>query len=179
MDTNPQTLVPLEQYTVAIGASAGGLEAIHEFFDNMPASGNFSFVIVQHLSPDYKSLLVELISKHTDMRVYEAGHNMAVEKNCVYVIPNNKLLTIVHGKLQLKDKNLDKAPNTAIDTFIKSLAKDQGLKAIAIILSGTGTDGTKGAEAIQQAGGLVLVQDPISAKFDGVPNSVIAARCAE
>ena len=179
MDTTQKQLIPLDHYTVAIGASAGGLEAIHEFFDNMPASGNFSFVIVQHLSPDYKSLLVELISKHTDMRVYEAGHNMAVQKNCVYVIPNNKLLTIVQGKLQLRDKNLDKAPNTAIDTFIKSLAKDQGLKSIAIILSGTGTDGTRGAEAIQQAGGLVLVQDPISAKFDGMPNSVIAAGYAD
>ena len=179
MDTNQHNLVPLEHYTVAIGASAGGLEAIHEFFDNMPASGNFSFVIVQHLSPDYKSLLVELISKHTDMQVFEAGHDMAVQKNCVYVIPNNKLLTIVNGKLQLKDKNLDKAPNTAIDTFIKSLAKDQGSKSIAIILSGTGTDGTRGAEAMQKAGGLVLVQDPISAKFDGMPNSVIAAGYAD
>src|SRR5690242_18210917 len=124
-----------EHYIVAIGASAGGLEAIHEFFDNMPANGNFSFVIIQHLSPDYKSLLVELVSKHTNMKVYEAKHNALIEPNCVYVIPNDKLLTIYEGRLQLIDKNFEKAPNTAIDTFLRSLAEDQGSKAIAVILS--------------------------------------------
>lgn len=164
-----------DHYYVAIGASAGGLEAIHEFFDNMPSNGHFSFVIIQHLSPDYKSLLVELVAKHTNMKVVEAQHNTAVEKNYVYVIPNNKLLTIQEGKLQLSEKNFEKAPNTAIDTFLKSLAEDRGSKAIAVILSGTGTDGTKGIAAIQNAGGMVLVQDPLSAKFDGMPNSAIAS----
>ncbi|MGZ3959463.1 MAG: chemotaxis protein CheB, partial [Flavisolibacter sp.] len=99
-------------FIVAIGASAGGLEAIHEFFDNMPANGNLSFIIIQHLSPDYKSLLVELISKHTNMKVFEAAHEAKVESNCVYVIPNNKLLTIRGGLLQLGVKNFEKAPNT-------------------------------------------------------------------
>src|SRR6478609_542571 len=141
-----------EQYIVAIGASAGGLEAIHEFFDNMPSNGNFSFVIIQHLSPDYKSLLVELVSKHTHMKVYEATHNAVIEPNCVYVIPNDKLLAVHQGRLQLADKNFEKAPNTAIDFFLRSLAEDQGSKAIAVILSGTGTDGTKGIQAIQNAG---------------------------
>lgn len=164
-----------DHYIVAIGASAGGLEAIHEFFDNMPSNGSLSFVIIQHLSPDYKSLLVELVAKHTHMGVVEAGQGAKVEKNCVYVIPNNKLLTIEEGCLQLNDKNFEKAPNTAIDTFLRSLADDQGSKAIAVILSGTGTDGTKGIAAIQNAGGMVLVQDPISAKFDGMPNSAIAS----
>lgn len=169
------SLVDSDHYIVAIGASAGGLEAIHEFFDNMPSNGNFSFVIIQHLSPDYKSLLVELVAKHTNMKVIEAKHDALVEKNCVYVIPNNKLLTIQNHRLQLGDKNFEKAPNTAIDTFLKSLADDQGSKAIAIILSGTGTDGTRGIEVIQNSGGMVLVQDPISAKFDGMPNSAIAS----
>ena len=155
------------------------MEAIHEFFDNMPANGNFSFVIIQHLSPDYKSLLVELVSKHTNMKVFEAEHNKAAEKNCIYVIPNNKLLTIENGYLQLSAKNFDKAPNTAIDTFIKSLAEDQGSKAIAIILSGTGTDGSRGIQAIQEHGGMVLVQDPLTAKFDGMPNSAIATGFAD
>lgn len=166
---------PLHQdhYIVAIGASAGGLESIHEFFDNMPLSGNLSFVIIQHLSADYKSLLVELVAKHTDMKVYEAKHDLPVERNCVYVIPNDKLLTISDSRLKLGEKNFEKSPNTAIDTFLKSLAEDQGGKAIAIILSGTGTDGTRGIEAIHQNGGLVLVQDPLSAKFDGMPNSAI------
>src|SRR5947208_8471526 len=93
-----------EHYIVAIGASAGGLEAIHEFFDNMPSNGNLSFVIIQHLSADYKSLLVELVSKHTNMKVMEAGQDVVVEKNYVYVIPNNKLLTIQDGRLQLSVK---------------------------------------------------------------------------
>lgn len=168
-----------EHFIVAIGASAGGLEAIQEFFDNMPANGNLSFIIIQHLSPDYKSLLVELISKHTFMKVREAQHNMPVEKTCVYVIPNDKLLTIKNGLLQLTEKKLEKAPNTAIDTFLKSLAEDQGSKAIAVILSGTGTDGSKGIQTIQHAGGMVLVQDPISAKFDGMPNSAIASGFAD
>ena len=173
------TISETDQYIVAIGASAGGLEAIHEFFDNMPSNGNFSFVIIQHLSPDYKSLLVELVGKHTHMKVREAQHEMQIEKNCVYVIPNNKLLTILGGRLQLSEKNFEKAPNTAIDTFLRSLSEDQGSKAIAVILSGTGTDGTKGIQAIQNNGGMVLVQDPVTAKFDGMPNSAIATGFAD
>jgi two-component system CheB/CheR fusion protein len=164
-----------DHYIVAIGASAGGLEAIHEFFDNMPSNGNFSFVIIQHLSPDYKSLLVELVAKHTNMEVVEAQQDMPLEKDYVYVIPNNKLLTVEDHRLRLTEKNAEKAPNTAIDTFLRSLADDQGSRSIAIILSGTGTDGTRGIAAIQEAGGMVLVQDPISAKFDGMPNSAIAS----
>ncbi|RYF87279.1 MAG: PAS domain S-box protein [Chitinophagaceae bacterium] len=173
------TVVDTDQYIVAIGASAGGLEAIQEFFDNMPSNGNLSFIIIQHLSPDYKSLLVEIIGKHTHMKVREAGHNMPVEKGCVYVIPNDKLLSIKDGLLQLTEKKAEKAPNTAIDTFLRSLAEDQGAKAIAVVLSGTGTDGSKGIEVIQTAGGMVLVQDPISAKFDGMPNSAIASGYAD
>lgn len=164
---------------VAIGASAGGLEAIHEFFDNVPQNTNVSFVVVQHLSPDYKSLLVELVSKHTHMNVFEAEHDMPVHKNCVYVIPNNKLMTIKGGKLQLADKASDKAPNTAIDIFLYSLAEDKGENSIAVILSGTGTDGTRGIETIKAAGGMVLVQDPCTAKFDGMPNSAIASGNAD
>jgi two-component system CheB/CheR fusion protein len=162
-------------YIVAIGASAGGLEAIHEFFDNMPEYGNLSFVIIQHLSSDYKSLLVELVSKHTNMQVREVEEDMAVENDCVYVIPNNRDIIIEKGRLRLMQKPVEKAPNTAIDTFLFSLAKDQGRQAIAIILSGTGTDGTRGAGAIKKAGGMVMVQDPESAKFDGMPRSAIAS----
>jgi two-component system CheB/CheR fusion protein len=162
-------------YIVAIGASAGGLEAIHEFFDNMPEYGNLSFVIIQHLSPDYKSLLVELISKHTNMRVREVEQDMSIENDCVYVIPNNKEIVMEQGRLRLVQKPAEKAPNTAIDTFLFSLAKDRGNWAICIILSGTGTDGTKGAAAIKKAGGIVMAQDPDTAKFDGMPRSVIGS----
>ncbi|RFM29964.1 chemotaxis protein CheB [Deminuibacter soli] len=166
-------------YVVAIGASAGGLEAIHEFFDNMPETANLSFVIIQHLSPDYKSLLVELVSRHTHMKVYEAKHELLIQKNCIYVIPNNKVMTIGRNKLLLADKRNEKAPNTAIDSFLYTLAKEKKEKAIAIILSGTGTDGTKGIEAIKAAGGMVMVQTPESARFDGMPNSAIASGNAD
>src|SRR4029079_2491443 len=97
--TRNNSLPDSDHYVVAIGASAGGLEAIHEFFDNMPSNGSFSFVIIQHLSPDYKSLLVELVSKHTNMKVVEAKHDTPVEKDFVYVLTNNKILHIEHTHL--------------------------------------------------------------------------------
>lgn len=168
-----------DRYVIAIGASAGGLEAIHEFFDHMPANSGFVFIVIQHLSPDYKSLLVELVSKHTHMKVYEATNDMVLQRDCVYIIPNKKLMTIRGHKLRLADKVADKSPNTAIDTFLFTLAKDKKDKAIAIILSGTGTDGTKGIEAIKGNGGMVIVQDPATAKFDGMPNSAITSGNAD
>lgn len=168
-----------EGYVVAIGASAGGLEAIHEFFDNMPTSTSFAFVVIQHLSSDYKSLLVELVSKHTHMKVFEAENNMALHPDCVYIIPNNKLMTVNNGKLKLADKSDIKAPNTAVDTFLHTLAEDKKDKAIAIILSGTGSDGTKGIESIKEHGGMVMIQEPASAKFDGMPNSAITSGNAD
>ncbi len=166
-------------HIVAIGASAGGLEAIHEFFDHTENNNTLAYIIIQHLSPDYKSLLVELVAKHTNMKVYEAGNTMQVKPGCVYIIPNNKLMTIKHGKLILDEKIKDKMPNTAVDTFLFSLAKDQQECAIAVILSGTGTDGTKGIEAIKENKGYVLVQEPESAKFDGMPNSAISSQLVD
>jgi two-component system CheB/CheR fusion protein len=175
-----QSDATMEQYIVAVGASAGGLESIHEFFDNLTDSGNLSFVIIQHLSPDYKSLLVELVAKHTDMKVYEAVHDTEVKNSCIYVIPPKKLMTISGGRIQLSDKIPgDRGPNTAIDHFFHSLANDKGEKAIAIILSGTGTDGTRGAESVKAAGGIVIVQDPETAKFDGMPRSAISSGVAD
>jgi two-component system CheB/CheR fusion protein len=168
-----------DHFIVAIGASAGGLEAIHEFFDSMPDTPNVSFIIIQHLSPDYKSLLVELVGRHTDMNVYEAADHQEIQRKCVYVIPNTKLITIQKNELRLSDKQSLKLPNNAVDVFLYSLAKEKKGKAIAVILSGTGTDGTKGTEAVKKEGGLVIVQDPATAKFDGMPNSVIAAGNAD
>jgi two-component system, chemotaxis family, CheB/CheR fusion protein len=168
-----------DHFIVAIGASAGGLEAIHEFFDSMPDTPNVSFIIIQHLSPDYKSLLVELVARHTDMKVYEAGDHQEIQRKCVYVIPNTKLISIQKNELRLSDKQGLKSPNNAVDVFLYSLAREKKRKAIAVILSGTGTDGTKGAEAVKKEGGLVIVQDPATAKFDGMPNSVIAAGNAD
>ncbi|MBS1602121.1 MAG: PAS domain-containing protein [Bacteroidetes bacterium] len=168
-----------DHYIVAIGASAGGLEAIHEFFDSMPNTPHLSFIIIQHLSPDYKSLLVELVARHTDMKVFEAEDHQEIERKCIYVIPNTKLITINKNQLRLTDKANPKVPNNAVDVFLNSLAKERKGRSIAVILSGTGTDGTKGTEAIKKEGGLVIVQDPSTAKFDGMPNSVIAAGNAD
>ncbi len=166
-------------YVVGIGASAGGLEAINQFFDNVPPSTGYSFVVIQHLSPDYKSLMSELLAKHTDMRVIEAGDQMPVEPNCIYLIPTKKILTIKNGKLLLKEKQKDNHPNTTIDSFLESLAIEKKDKAVAIILSGTGSDGTKGIEAIKQNGGTVIIQDPSTAEFDGMPNNAIATGCGD
>jgi len=164
-----------DHYIAAIGASAGGLEAIHAFFDHVTDTANLSFIIIQHLSPDYKSLLVDLVAKHTHMEVFEAEEDIEVKRSCIYVIPPGKLMTISEGKLKLSEKKEgDKGPNTAIDTFLYTLAEDIGEKALAIILSGTGSDGTKGAEAVKNAGGLVFVQDPETARFDGMPRSAAA-----
>jgi two-component system CheB/CheR fusion protein len=174
-----KTTTSNNHFIVAIGASAGGLEAIHEFFDHMPETANLSFVIIQHLSPDYKSLLVDLVSRHTHMKVFEAEHKLTIQKNCIYVIPNNKIMTIGGSKLLLAEKAHIKAPNTAIDTFLYTLAEEKKDKAIAIILSGTGTDGTRGIESIKAMGGMVLVQDPSTAKFDGMPNSAITSGNAD
>jgi len=168
-----------DHHIVAIGASAGGLEAIHEFFDSMPDTPNLSFILIQHLSPDYKSLLVELVSRHTHMQVYEAEDNQNIERKCIYVIPNTKLITIQKNQLKLSDKKNGKTPNNAVDVFLYSLARERKDKAIAVIMSGTGTDGTKGTEAIKKEGGMVIVQDPATAKFDGMPNSVIATGNAD
>lgn len=142
-----------ELHLVGIGASAGGLEAIQEFFDHMPATDDIAFVIVQHLSSEHKSLLVELVARHTQLKVAEAGDEMEASPHNVYVIPNNKILTIERGKLRLSDKAQIKAPNTAIDKFLESLADDPGANAIAVILSGTGTDGSRGIQSVQESGG--------------------------
>lgn len=168
-----------DNYVVGIGASAGGLEAINELFDHVSDSDHIAYIVVQHLSSDYKSLLVELLAKHTYMSVEEARHELKVEAGKVYVIPNNKELTIQNGLLMLAEKEFDKGPNTAIDTFFHSLARDQRNYAIAVLLSGTGTDGTRGIEAIKSYGGFVLVQDPKTAKFDGMPRSAISSGYAD
>lgn len=160
-------------YYVCIGASAGGLEAIETFFKNMSHDSGLAFVVVQHLSPDYKSLMAELLSKHTRMPVLRSDDGMTVEANHVYLIPPKKNLSIFHGKLLLTDQDPSRGVNLPIDIFMRSLAEDQGEKAIAIILSGTGSDGTRGIRAVKEQGGMIMVQSEESAKFDGMPKSAI------
>src|SRR5687767_5318221 len=109
-----------DHYFIGIGASAGGLEPINELFDSMPDDTNFSFVIVQHLSPDHKSLMGELLAKHTKMRIMEAEDNMVLKPNCIYLIPSRKIMTLSNGALKLHDKERFQVPNNAIDTFFAS-----------------------------------------------------------
>ncbi|MCB0180178.1 MAG: PAS domain-containing protein, partial [Anaerolineae bacterium] len=165
-------------YVVGIGTSAGGLEALEKFFTNMPFSPQFSFVVIQHLSPDYESHMVELLSKYTPMPVHEAKDGIPVAPGSIYLIPRRKNMTIFRGKLLLIDYDRTQGLNLPIDIFFESLGKDQQEKAIGIILSGTGSDGTRGLRTIKEMGGMVMVQNE-SAKFDGMPNSAIATRLVD
>jgi two-component system CheB/CheR fusion protein len=167
------------QLYVGIGASAGGLEAIEAFFTHMPAGSDLAFIVVQHLSPDYKSLMVELLSKKTPMPVHRAEDGMPVLPNNVYLIPPKKNLTIFHGRLLLSDQDHVRGVNLPIDVFLRSLAEDQAEKAVAIILSGTGSDGMRGVRSVKECGGIVMVQDEESAKFDGMPRSAISTGLAD
>lgn len=163
---------------IAIGASAGGLEALQQFFSCFPGSSGLSFVVVQHLSPDYKSLMADILSKHTPMEVYQAENEMEVHPNTVYLIPPKKYITLQEGKLILSDY-AQGTLNHPIDIFFSSLAKERREQSIAVILSGTGSDGTKGVKVVKEHGGLVIAQDPESAKFDGMPKSVIKTGLAD
>ncbi|GAB1370073.1 chemotaxis protein CheB [Candidatus Kapaibacterium sp.] len=159
---------------VGIGASAGGLEALEQFFKHIKPDSGLAYVVVQHLSPDYKSLMVELLSKHTLLPIYRAEDGMYIAKNSIYLIPPKKNLTIFHRKLYLTDQIQNLGLNLPIDVFFRSLAEDLGEKSIGIVLSGTGSDGTLGIRAIKGAGGMVMVQDEETAKFDGMPKSAIS-----
>lgn len=163
---------------VGIGASAGGLEALEQFFRYLPANSGMAFVIVQHLDPSHDSLLTEILQRTTAMPVNEATDDILVEPNRVYVIPPNRDMAIFHRKLQLSVPNEPRGQRLPIDAFLQSLAEDQRENAIGIILSGTGSDGTKGLRSILDAGGVTLVQEPATAKYDGMPSSAIQAGCA-
>ena len=159
------------KYIVGIGASAGGLEAIQKFLSNLPANTNCAFIIVQHLSPDYKSLLCEILSRHTIMPVIQSEDGMLVEANHVYIIQPRKNMRIQNGRLRLSSLR-EHELNFPIDVFFKSVAEEASSKAIAIVLSGTGSDGSQGIVTIKEHGGLVLVQDD-TAKFDGMPKNAV------
>jgi chemotaxis methyl-accepting protein methylase/Skp family chaperone for outer membrane proteins len=164
---------------VGIGASAGGLEALESFFSHMPTPCNLAFVVIQHLDPTQKGILAELLQRITLMTVREASNSMKVEANCVYVIPPNQDLSILHGSLFLFEPLAGAGFRLPIDFFFRSLASDQQERAIAIILSGMGSDGTIGFRAIKKSGGLTLVQSPEFAKFDSMPRSAINAELVD
>ena len=163
---------------VGIGASAGGLDAFEQFFRDAPMNSGMAFVLVQHLDPAHVSMLTEILQRVTAIPVDEVTDQMAVQANHVYVIPPNRDMTILKGVLQLRLPEQPRGQRMPIDDFLISLAADQGRQAIGVILSGTGTDGTLGLQAIRAAGGIAMVQEPSGAKYDGMPNSAIASGCA-
>jgi chemotaxis methyl-accepting protein methylase/PAS domain-containing protein len=160
-------------YIVGIGASAGGLEALGQFFTHMSPSCGLAFVVVTHLDPTQKGMMPELLQRSTKMKVYQVEDGLKVSPNCVYVIPPNKDLSILHGTLQLLEPTAARGLRLPIDFFFKHLAEDRKERSIAIILSGMGSDGTLGVSAIKEKLGMVMAQDIRSAKADGMPRSAI------
>lgn len=174
-------IIPLNNqfYIVGIGASAGGLDALEKFFGNMSEATGMAFIVVSHLDPTHISIMPELIQKSTKMKLSQAEDGMVVEPDHVYVAPANRDLAILHGTIQLIEPVQAHGFRLPIDFFFKSLSADLGEKAIGIILSGMASDGTAGIKAIKSELGMVMVQDPNSAKFDGMPNSAIKTELAD
>lgn len=160
---------------VGIGASAGGLAAFEAFFSGMPAGfePGMAFVLVQHLAPDHKSILTDLIRRYTRMQVFEVEDGMEVQPNCAYIIPPGRDMAFLNGALQLLEPAAPRGQRLPIDFFFRSLAHDQRERAIGVVLSGTGSDGTLGVRAIKGEGGMVMAQNPESTEYDGMPRSAI------
>ncbi len=178
-ETRPGWPVSASFPIVGIGASAGGLEALERFLGRVPVGAGMAFIIVQHLDPTHKALLPELLQRATGMPVSQVMDRTRVRPNCVYVIPPNKDLSILHGVLHLLDPAAPRGLRLPIDFFLRSLALDQHERSIGVILSGMGSDGTLGLRAIKEQAGVVLVQEPGTAKFDGMPRSAIDAGLAD
>ena len=164
---------------VGIGASAGGLEALELFLGRVPANNGMAFVIIQHLDPTHKGIMPELLQRVTGMKVVQARDRTKVRPDHVYVIPPNKDMSILHGVLHLLEPAAPRGLRLPIDFFLRSLALDRQAHGIGVILSGMGSDGTLGLRAIKERAGVALVQDPATAKFDGMPHSAIEAGLAD
>ena len=164
-------------FIVGIGASAGGLAAFEAFFSGMPtdADPDMAFVLVQHLDPNHESILADLIQRYTRMQVLEVEDGMEVKLNCVYIIPPNRDMVLLRGKLKLRKPSAPRGQRLPINNFFYSLAQDQHERSICIVLSGTGSDGTLGVQAIKGEGGMVMVQKPDTTKYDGMPRSAISS----
>jgi two-component system CheB/CheR fusion protein len=164
---------------VAIGASAGGLEAMEQFFRHVPADCGMAFVVIQHLDPDRSDMLPELLQRYTGMPVTQAADRVELKPGCVYVIPPRHDLSLRHGALLLLDPVAPRGLRLPIDFFFRALADDLGERAVGVVLSGMGSDGSDGVCAIKEKRGLVVVQDPTTAKFDGMPRSAIKSGSAD
>jgi two-component system CheB/CheR fusion protein len=164
---------------VGIGASAGGLEALQVLFVNMPSDSGMAFVLIPHLDPSHASLLPELLKKYTQMPIFEAQDNMRIEPDRVFIIPRNKDMEILNGALKLSEPSQPHGLRLPINFFFRSLAREQGAGAIGVILSGTGTDGTLGLRDIKAESGIIIIQAPENARYNGMPKSAIATDLAD
>jgi two-component system CheB/CheR fusion protein len=164
---------------VAIGASAGGIEALTDLMNHLASDTGMAFVLVQHLDPKHHSILTELLARKTAMPVTEVSEGIAVEPNHVYVIPPNALMSISGQTLHLSPREESRGMHMSVDHFMRALAEQKGNRAIGVILSGSGTDGTLGMSEIQAHGGVTLAQDEASAKYDGMPRSAVVAGCVD
>ena len=164
---------------IGIGASAGGLEALELFLSSVPQDSGMAFVIIQHLDPTHKGLMAELLQRATPMKVFQVKDRTHVKPDCVYVIPPNKDMSILRGVLHLLDPVAPRGLRLPIDYFFRALAEDQQEQSIGVILSGMGSDGTLGLRAIKEKAGVVFVQEPASAKFDGMPRSAMESGMAD
>ncbi|MCK0506504.1 chemotaxis protein CheB [Aromatoleum anaerobium] len=164
---------------VGIGASAGGLEAFNEFLDHLAPDLGMAYVLVQHLDPKHHSILASLLAGRTHMPVSEAGDGMRVERDHVYVIPPNTNLAILGGVLHLMPPAETRAPQLTVDYFLRSLAQDQGSRAIGVILSGAASDGVTGMKMIKTEGGITFAEDQDSARYSSMPEAAIASGCVD
>jgi two-component system CheB/CheR fusion protein len=180
VDTAPKEVMTKRQSVprpgfpiVGIGASAGGLEALESFFSHVPVKSAMAFVVIQHLDPTHKSIMGSLLKKYTAMDISEISDGLRMEKNRVYLAPPDHNIEVIDNTLHYRTPEKIRAVNLPIDFFFRSLADDQGERAIGVILSGTGTDGTLGLKVIKGAGGMAMVQEEAQAKFSGMPKSAI------
>jgi two-component system CheB/CheR fusion protein len=171
--------VPTDFPVVALGASAGGLDAFRKFFDALPPDSEMAFILIQHLDPTHASMMVDLLAGHTNKKVQQAENGMPLECANVYVIPPGNYLSVKGGAFQLSEPRERHGARLPFDFFLHSLAAEYGGRAICVILSGTGADGSLGLKTIKEKGGFVIVQDPGEAAYDGMPRSAIMTGLAD
>ena len=179
-DEDSSALTDIDKYPiVGIGASAGGLEALEEFFKNMPGNTGISFIVIQHLDPTHKSIMPELLQRTTSLEVLQVSDGLKLKPDHVYIMPPNKSMSILNNKLHLFEPVESRGLRLPIDVFFRSLADDRLENSIGVILSGMGSDGSLGIKAIKEKGGIAVVQEPSSAKFDSMPRSALDAVIAD
>lgn len=166
-------------FVVGIGASAGGLEALEKLFRAMPVDTGMAFVVIQHLSPDFKSLMNEQLERYTSMRAIPVETRKIIQPNTIYLLPPKKDMVIVGDELICSDRTGEKVLSLPINSFFRSLAAEWGEKAVAVVLSGTGSDGSSGVMDVREGGGLVFAQSEESSRFDGMPRSAVATGCVD